>query len=280
MKQLFLLIAIVVFSFTALAQNTPGKFNLNKAPFSIGESIKFDSQILQENRIVNVYLPASYSENTDRNYPVIYLLDGSRDEDFIHISGLVQFGSFSWINLMPESIVVGIGNVDRKRDFTFPSRNKQDKEEFPTSGGSARFIEFIEKELQPLVQTQYRVSESTTIVGQSLGGLLVTEILYRKPQLFDNYVIVSPSLWWDDESLLLEKLPEHLQASSFKGKVFIAVGKEGQIMERIARHLHVKLLKSLPQNEQLAFRLYEQQNHGDVLHLAAYDAFSFLFQVK
>lgn len=280
MKQLFLLLAIVVFSFTALAQNTSGEFNLNKEPFSIGESIKFDSQILQENRTVNVYLPATYTLDIERKYPVIYLLDGSRDEDFIHIAGLVQFASFSWINLMPESIVVGIANVDRKRDFTFPTRNKQDKEEFPTTGGSAKFIEFIEKELQPLVQRQYRVNESKTIVGQSLGGLLATEVLYRKPQLFDNYVIVSPSLWWDDESLLLEKLPEHLQASAFKGKVFIAVGKEGQIMERIARHLHVKLLKSLPQDEQLAFRFYEQQNHGDVLHLAAYDAFSFLFKVK
>ena len=70
------------------------------------------------------------------------LLDGSKDEDFIHIAGIVQFGSFSWINMLPETIVVGIANVDRKRDFTYPSQNTLDQEEFPTSGKSAHFIQF------------------------------------------------------------------------------------------------------------------------------------------
>ena len=58
-------------------------------------------------------------------------MDGSKDEDFIHISGIVQFGSFSWINMLPESIVVGIANVDRKRDFTYPSSVEIDKKELP-----------------------------------------------------------------------------------------------------------------------------------------------------
>lgn len=98
-------------------------------------------------------------------YPLIYLLDGSRDEDFIHIVGLTQFGSFSWINMLPESIVVGIGNVDRKRDFTAPIGNLNDKKQYPTTGGSAKFIKFIDKELQVFVNDQFRVSNSKTIIG-------------------------------------------------------------------------------------------------------------------
>jgi predicted alpha/beta superfamily hydrolase len=107
--------------------------------------------------------------------------------------------------MIPESIVVGIGNVDRKRDFTYPSQNKLDQKEFPTSGQSEKFINFLEKELQPFVDSTYRITELKTIIGQSLGGLLTTEILFKKPELFDNYIIVSPSLWWDDEKLLDEQ---------------------------------------------------------------------------
>jgi predicted alpha/beta superfamily hydrolase len=143
---------------------------------SIGEKIEFQSKILKENRILNIYLPNGYSKDSLKEYPVIYLLDGSIDEDFIHISGLVQFGSFSWINMIPESIVVGISNVDRKRDFTFPTNNKKDKEDFPTTGESESFINFIENELQPYIDKKYETDSIKTLIGQSLGGLLATEI--------------------------------------------------------------------------------------------------------
>lgn len=107
--------------------------------------------------------------------------------------------------MIPESIVVGIGNVDRKRDFTYPFQNELDLKEFPTSGKSEKFISFLEKELQPFIDSTYKTMEMKTIIGQSLGGLLVTKILFKKPELFNNYIIVSPSLWWDDEKLLEEK---------------------------------------------------------------------------
>ncbi|MEL6988820.1 MAG: alpha/beta hydrolase-fold protein, partial [Bacteroidota bacterium] len=178
----------------------------NTVPFSIGETIDFHSKILNENRSINIYLPLSYQEDSSKTYPVIYLLDGSKDEDFIHISGLVQFCSFSWINIIEESIVVGISNVDRKRDFTYPSNVAIDQKEFPTSGKSKFFIQFIKEELQKLIEHKYRVSDSKTLIGQSLGGLLATEILFKEPSLFDNYIIVSPSLWWDDEALLNYKI--------------------------------------------------------------------------
>lgn len=251
------------------AQVTPGA-----RPFVIGETVEIKSAILSENRSLNVYLPPGYSPDSLRKYPVIYLLDGSADEDFIHVAGLVQFGNFSWINMLPESIVVGIANVDRRRDFTFPTRNVQDKKDYPTTGHSTRFIDFIEKELQPFVNKTYKTDGTSTIIGQSLGGLLATEILLKKPQLFDNYIIVSPSLWWDDESLL------QAQPAVFSGKksVYIAVGKEGEVMERDAAALHQKL-QALGRKEcPLHFQFFEKQSHGDVLHLAVYYAFEKLFR--
>ena len=93
---------LLIVSFTAQSQTA------TKTPLNIGESVTINSKILDEDRTLNIYLPHGYSADSTKTYPVIYLLDGSIDEDFIHISGLVQFGSFSWINMIPETIVVGI----------------------------------------------------------------------------------------------------------------------------------------------------------------------------
>lgn len=243
------------------------------APFSIGTTHTFQSSILQEERKLNVYLPASYHPDSAKAYPVIYLLDGSRDEDFIHVAGLVQFLSFSWINLMPESIVVGIANVDRKRDFTSPSDNERDNAELPTNGGAGAFTQFLSKEVQPLIESTYPTVDDKTLIGQSLGGLFATETLFIEPSLFDHYYIVSPSLWWNDESILGAD-PINLDVVK---SVHIAVGAEGEVMERTARELHVKLMRRRPETLELSFDYLPERTHGDVLHAALMEAFEQVF---
>ncbi len=273
MKQIkiSLTVLIMVLSNFLIAQN---KIKIvNKSSLVIGEKVEIKSEILNENRVLNIYLPNGYSKDSIKEYPVIYLMDGSIDEDFIHISGLVQFGSFSWINMIPETIVVGVSNVDRKRDYTFHTNNKKLKKEFPTTGKSERFIDFIEKELQPFIDENYKTNTVKTLIGQSLGGLLATEILFKKPDLFDNYIIVSPSLWWDKESLL-DYEPKKYQT---KKSIYIAVGKEGEIMEREAKDLYEKLKVEKMENTALYFRFLKDQNHGDALHLSVYFAFEKIF---
>lgn len=265
-----LLLIFLFFAFQANAQEE----SISKEPITIGESVTIKSKILDEGRTLNIYLPHGYSADSTKTYPVIYLLDGSIDEDFIHISGLVQFGSFSWINMIPETIVVGISNIDRKRDFTYPTTIEQDKKDFPTTGESEAFIRFIEKELQPFISYNYKVNSTKTIIGQSLGGLLATEILYKKPKLFDNYIIVSPSLWWDNQSLLKLKPKAH----TTEKKIYIAVGKEGKVMEDDAKNLYETLNAGKKKNTILHFRFFENQDHGDTLHLAVYAAFETLFK--
>jgi len=270
-KLLFFILILMVWSNQIFAQK---EINIkSKNPLIIGERIEIQSEILNEHRILNIYLPNSYSKNSLKKYPVIYLLDGSINEDFIHISGLVQFGSFSWIDIIPESIVVGIANIDRKRDFTFPTSIKKHKKEFPTTGKSKNFINFIKNELQPFIDKNYRTDSVKTIIGQSLGGLLATEILFKSPNLFNNYIIVSPSLWWDNESLLKYTQKEYTSNKS----IFIAVGKEGEIMENEAKKLYKKLQSGNKMNTELYFEFFEKQNHGDVLHLAIYNAFEKIF---
>jgi len=73
--------------------------------------------------------------------------------------------------------------VDRRRDFTYPTTIKKDKKRYPTTGHSDKFIVFIEKELQPSMEEKYKGSTAKTIIRQSLGGLLATEILFKKQLL-------------------------------------------------------------------------------------------------
>ena len=246
-------------------------------PLTIGEVKTISSSILKEERTLNIYLPQNY--DATKSYPVIYLLDGSRNEDFLHITGLVQFFNLQF--KMPDCILVGIGNIDRKKDFTFYTDKKDFQKEFPTTGHSAEFINFIEKELQPFIQSQYKTNGTNYLIGQSLGGLLATEIVLKHPNLFSHYLIVSPSLWWDDESLLTQA-PELLSKSSLQSKyVYIAVGKkEHPVMQKDAETLVTILQKAQLKDTKIDFKSMPNDNHATILHQSIYEAFLLLFPFK
>ncbi|MBC7774726.1 MAG: alpha/beta hydrolase [Phycisphaerae bacterium] len=264
-----LLISLMLLPLLSSAQQTRAETK----PFVLGSIVTLYSAELSEQRTLNIYLPAGYSPDSAATYPVIYLLDGSVDEDFIHVVGLVQYANFPWVNTMPKSIVVGIANVDRRRDFTFPTSIDADKKDFPTTGGSEKFIAFLEKELQPFINRTYKTNASRTLIGQSLGGLLATEILYKKPQLFNQYIIVSPSLWWDKESLLALKPGLSVPGFQQKTKVYIAVGKEGAVMENDAKNLYRKLKAIKSKEIQVSFEFFSKEDHASIMHQAVYNAF-------
>jgi len=277
-------LSIFIFSLYAsfmLAQTNAAKQVDQSKPFVLGVIDEIQSKELNEKRILNIYLPEGYNPKDSITYPVIYLLDGSADEDFIHIVGLVQFNSFEWINQVPKSIVVGIASVDRRRDFTFPSTIEKDKKNNPSSGHSDKFISFIEKELQPYIQSTYKSNKVNTLIGQSLGGLLATEILFKKPKLFNKYIIVSPSLWWDNGSLLNQTI------SNFENTdIYIGVGKEGltptaipRVMEVDANQLADKLKSLKLKNVNIHFDYLPLENHATILHQAVSNSFKLLYPI-
>jgi len=263
-----LILSLILVSCNIFAQKTE-----QAKPLIIGEVQTIQSEILKENRALNIYLPEGYSTDSATTYPVIYLLDGSANEDFIHVAGLIQF--LTMIEAMPKSILVGTANVDRRRDFTFPTSIEQDLKDFPTTGKSENFIQFIEEELQPFIQKKYKTSNSKTIIGQSLGGLLATEILLKKPQLFTGYLIISPSLWWNKESLLLQA-PKYLQKPLPKGtEVYLSTGTEGKQMENDAKDLLALLRQQ--NNIRVEYLPLPAENHLTILHNALYKGFMFLY---
>ncbi len=273
MKKL-MLIAAVLFPLICGAQ---------EGTFKLGVVEQIRSTVLSETRTLNIYLPDGYSDKDTAHYPVIYLLDGSADEDFIHVAGLVQFCTFPWVKRLPTSIVVGIANTARQRDMTFPTSLKAEKERFPTTGGSAKFISFIADELQPYIRKRYRTNGQKMIIGESLGGLLTTEVLLTRPSLFDKYLIISPSLWWDNGSLL-NKQPAPMDATH-KISVYIGVGKEGlapsvqpHIMEVDANVLADKLKGINDKNLKVYLDYMPDENHATIDHQAVYNGFKWLYR--
>jgi predicted alpha/beta superfamily hydrolase len=280
MNNIITVLLLTFYSTFVVGQNAATKKQEISKPFVLGETIELQSKLLNEKRTLNIYLPEGYNPKDSIKYPVIYLLDGSADEDFIHIVGLVQYNSFEWINIVPKSIVVGIATVDRRRDFTFPTTIEVDKKTYPTAGHSDKFISFLETELQPFIETKYKTTQTKTIIGQSLGGLLETEILLKKPTLFTKYIIISPSLWWDNGSLLnqnAEILNENFKQPT---EIYIGVGKEGltpteipRVMEVDANLLADKIKSTKSKSVNVLFDYLPQEDHSTIMHQAVLNAF-------
>jgi predicted alpha/beta superfamily hydrolase len=233
------------------------------------------SKILNEERRINVFLPPGYEGSADR-YPVLYLLDGSAHEDYFHVTGLIDF--LATYEVMPRTIVIGISNVDRKRDFTPPSKDEKDLAAVPTSGGADKFVSFLETELIPYVESHYRTAGTRTIIGQSLGGLLATKILLEKPGLFDQYVIVSPSLWWNKEELIKGAAESMKKHQAPNRKIYISVADEHPEMKATAQKLSELVKGNGWGNLKYQYNYLEKENHATSLHISVYNAMGFFYK--
>jgi predicted alpha/beta superfamily hydrolase len=255
----------------AICQENDARYKNAKKTFSFGVIEEIFSEELSEKRILNIYLPQDYHADSLTTYPTIYVLDGSAHEDFPHIAGLAQF--MNMYEILPKSIVVGIANVDRYRDFTYPSKDKRDKKDLPTSGGSEKFINFIEKELQPFIAKNYKTTTQKTIIGQSMGGLLATEILLKKHYLFTDYIIVSPSLWWDEERMIATAAAFFKLNNTISKNIYVSLGKEHPVMHKVADELVKAINDSNNENITLFYEPILDEDHATILHKAVYNAF-------
>jgi len=183
--------AMALVSWSALAQGDSGDVSQASA-LMVGETFTIESKALREVRRINIYLPPAYAESPDRRLPVLYMPDGGVGEDFLHVAGLVQVSVGN--GTMRPFVLVGIENTQRRRDLTGPTQSAEDKKIAPQVGGSAAFRQFIRSELMPVVNTRYRTTAETAIMGESLAGLFVVETFFVEPDLFDTYIAFDPSL--------------------------------------------------------------------------------------
>lgn len=234
-------------------------------PVVIATSYVMQSRVLGEARAINVYLPPSYAQISQRTYPVLFLLDGGLPEDFHHITGLMQVGGDNGVTR--EMIVIGIADTDRRRDFTYPSQDPRDHKDAPTGGGSAPFRRFIAEELQPWVAGRFRTSGEKAIIGESLAGLFIVETFLKQPALFDTWIAISPSLWWDNHSL--EAAAPALLAAMPPGKrrLWLAVGDEGPPMG--VENMAAVLKANAPADLSWSFNPMPAEHHNSIFHPAA-----------
>lgn len=184
------------------------------------------SAILKEQRYIWIHVPKSASANLSKRYPVIYLLDGEIHFNEV-ISILNRLSKETGKNIANEMIVVGIGNIwQRYRDYSpsaISSSPWVDEHTAKTTGGNEKFIAFLEKELFPHIKATYPVSPSRILIGHSMGGLAVMNILLKHTGMFDYYAAIDPSMWWDELKLLQES-KEILVKKSFEEKsLFLAI---------------------------------------------------------
>ncbi len=199
----------------------PALAQVAATPIVIGQSHKLPSAIMGGVRTINVWLPPGYAQSSQR-YPVLYLLDGGVEQDFHHISGLAQLGTI--VGTTRDVIVVGIESVDRRNELAFPvATDAKLKADYPTAGQSERFRRFIAAELKPWVEKRYRTSGEDALIGESLAGLFVVETMLRAPELFDDWITISPSLWWDNEALV-KAAPSLLPKA--RGRLWLTVANE------------------------------------------------------
>ncbi|GAA3908743.1 alpha/beta hydrolase [Sphingomonas limnosediminicola] len=226
------------FILAGAATAQPGS-EASQVPIQIGSSYSLQSKTLHELRTVNVVLPASYSKDPLRRYPVLYLLDGGLDQDLLHVAGVVQLGAM-W-GRSAEAIVVGLETKDRRKELVGPTADPELVKRYPTAGSSAKFREFIRKEVKPLIERTYRGDGHDVVLGESLAGLFVTETYLVEPSLFDGYAAVDPSLWWDKESLS-NSAAAKLNGRQKGHRLMLAAAKE-QLDDAAAIKRLVSLLK-------------------------------------
>jgi predicted alpha/beta superfamily hydrolase len=240
------------------------------SPLVIGETFTIDSKTLNEKRRINVYLPPNYTESPDTRLPVLYMPDGGMAEDFLHVAGLVQVSIGN--HTMRPFILVGIENTERRRDMTGPTEISDDKKIAPRVGGSAAFRTFIRKELMPEVQRRYRTTKETAIVGESLAGLFVVETFFLEPDLFDTYIVIDPSLWWNKQKLITDAA-EHLRSWPKLDKtLWFASSDEKQIAED-AKRLAAVFEKHAPKEVNWHHEQMPEEKHSTIYHPAALKAF-------
>ncbi|HSS18491.1 MAG TPA: alpha/beta hydrolase-fold protein [Pyrinomonadaceae bacterium] len=187
------------------------------------DQLTIKSSVLGEDRVILVRTPQGYAGST-RAYPVLYMTDG--DAHLAHTSSTIEFLARN--GRMSELILVGITNTDRTRDLTPTPASKTDgtQAQFPTAGGADKFLKFIETELIPQIEKSYRVRPYRILAGHSFGGLFAVHTMVTRPELFNSYIAVSPSLQWSDEATL-KRVQDFLKTrKEFKATLFTSLGNE------------------------------------------------------
>lgn len=268
--------AAVLFAFVAFGASAREK----AAPYSPphAEVIPLHSENTGADYLLYISRPDA-SPEAGKTYTAIYMLDP--DYSFAIVQSIVRH--FVERNNLPPMVIVGIataGGVDdrgaykrgRTRDYTptFVASGGYGAEFQKVSGGAPKFAAFIADEVAPLIEERYGASsEDRTIIGHSYGGLFAAYMLTTKPDVFQRYVIVSPSLWYDDRLIFRLEAEQAKRGEAFPAHVFLSVGAiEQQQMSDDITALKAALDARKDASLEVDIKIFEDETHNSVFPAA------------
>jgi predicted alpha/beta superfamily hydrolase len=233
----------------------------------IGHQLTLHSDLLDEDRDLLIFVPSDHETNP-QPLPVVYLLDGRYN--FRHTTAAVDLLVSQ--DLMPRSMVVGVANVDRGRDFTDHPVDEG------SSGGADRFLDFVESELIPFVDSNFNTAPHRILIGHSLGGLLVLHGIAERPHLFAAAIAISPAITNDERvpdgvRPLTRRLGQRL--GSWGGRDFslyitMSEGEQGVWVEDLDVLIEV-LNVNAPENFHWIHRDMAGEDHRTTVYRSTFD---------
>lgn len=232
------------------------------------------SKALAQERTILVRVPSNY-ERTDAKYPVLFVLDADQ-----HMNHTVATVEFLARNIrVPEMIVVGIVVPDPERDLT-PTVGRDHGPNIPVipnAGGAGRFLDYLQRDVIPWVEKNYRTSRYRVLSGHWLGGLFTTYALYTRPSLFHSYIAVSPAFTWDNGWIVNNLEAAVKKNPKLTASLYFAVGEEGPVMDRDYNAFRNALAKSAPRTLDWSSGYFKGEEHGTVPMLAHYSGLQKIF---
>jgi len=276
-----LLVLLLSFCFTGNAQHSKNQHN----NIVIGIKDSLYSNILNEEREIWIHTPENF--DSAKYYPVVYLLDA--EEHFYVVAGMMK-QLVPW--QVPESIIVGITNIDRIRDFTPTNVSFSRGHNTITSGGAINFLNFLNDELKPYINSKFPTENNFTIIGHSTAGLFVLHTYLNSTESFDNYLAIEPSLWWDKENLVKSSQNILEKRNRTNASLYLAVANslgekldtakvrkdKSEPTEQIRANLKFHDILTANQNQlDFSWEYFDNEDHGSVTVPAFYNGLRSVF---
>jgi predicted alpha/beta superfamily hydrolase len=217
----------------------------------LGTLTKVHSRIMGEAREVLVKLPESYHDSSNI-YSVLYMLDANYTPFFVNDLFTIEY--MKYVQQIPEFIIVGIYNTNRDRDMLpvkIPERE---------SGGAEKFLNFIEKELVPTINEEYRTSGFNMLYGASNAGVFGLYGAFKSPELFDVVFAPSPMIGWCRD--LIKELALECFKQDQNTKLYMVYGKHdySHVTEQVPWFIEF-LEENAPKNFKWTCDYLEDEGH-------------------
>ncbi len=93
------------------------------------------------------------------------------------------------------------------------------------TGGAAAYLDFIEREVIPFIESTYRADPGRRAYsGHSYGGLFGAHALLSRPGLFCCYILSSPSFWYDGHVMWRLEAEYAKHHKDLRAKVYVGIG--------------------------------------------------------